>query len=50
MVEACRWLFPVPGHGDLAWSLVYQSPDIAEADEVVAEFDQLAASLTWVEP
>ena len=50
MVEACRWLFPVPGHGDLAWSLVFQTADIAEADEVVAEFDQLAASLTWVEP
>jgi hypothetical protein len=48
MVEACRWLYPVPGHPDLAWSLVFQTTDIAEADELVAEFDQLAGSLAWV--
>jgi hypothetical protein len=50
MVEACRWLYPVPGHPDLAWSLLFQTTDIAEADELVAEFDQLAGSLAWVGP
>jgi hypothetical protein len=49
MVEACRWLYPVPGHADLAWSLLFQTTDIAEADELVAEFDQLAGSLAWVD-
>jgi hypothetical protein len=49
MVEACRWLYPVPGHADLAWSLLFQTTDIAAADELVAEFDQLAGSLAWVD-
>jgi hypothetical protein len=49
MVEACRWLYPVPGHADLSWSLLFQTTDIAQADELVAEFDQLAASLAWVD-
>lgn len=50
MVEACRWLYPVPGHGDLAWSLVFQTTDIVDADALVAEFDQLAGSLAWAGP
>lgn len=50
MVEACRWLFPVPGHPDLAWSLVFQTSDIAAADRLVEEFDRLAGSLAWARP
>jgi hypothetical protein len=47
MVEICRWLYPVPGRPDLAWSLVYQTTDVADADELVAEFDELAGRLAW---
>jgi hypothetical protein len=47
MVEACRWLYPLPDRADLAWSLVFQTTDLADADRLVAEFDGLAASLAW---
>jgi hypothetical protein len=50
LIEACRWLYPVPGHPDLLWVLVFQTTDLDHADELVAEFDRMAASLTWVEP
>jgi hypothetical protein len=47
MVEVCRWLYPVPGHDDLVWSLCFQTIDLDRADELVAEFDALAGSLRW---
>jgi hypothetical protein len=50
MVEACRWLYPLPERADLAWSLVFQTTDLADADRLVAEFDDLAASLAWSTP
>ena len=50
VVEVCRWLFPVPGHADLVWALAFQTTDLEPADELVDEFDQMAASLTWVAP
>jgi hypothetical protein len=50
MVEACRWLYPVPRHGDLAWSLCFQTLDLDHADELVTEFDAMAASLRWTRP
>lgn len=50
LVEVCRWLYPVPGHDDLVWALAFQTTDLEQADDLVAEFDQQAASLTWVDP
>lgn len=50
VVEVCRWLYPVPGHPDLLWALAYQTTDLDCAAEQVAGFDQLAASLRWVDP
>ncbi len=47
VVEACRWLYPVPEHPDLAWSLLFQTTDLAAADELLGDFDRLAQSLTW---
>lgn len=49
LVEVCRWLYPVPGHDDLVWALAFQTTDLEQADELVAEFDQQAASLAWVD-
>jgi hypothetical protein len=49
VVEVCRWLYPVPGHRDLVWALAFQTTDLDLADELVAEFDQLAGSLAWVD-
>jgi hypothetical protein len=49
VVEVCRWLYPVPGHRDLVWALAFQTTDLDLADELVAEFDQMAGSLTWVD-
>lgn len=47
LVEACRWLYPVPDHPDLAWSLLFQTTDLGAADDLVGEFDRLAQSLSW---
>ncbi len=47
VIEACRWLYPVPDHPDLAWSLLFETTDLAQADELVEEFDRLAGSLAW---
>jgi hypothetical protein len=47
VVEACRWLYPVPDHPDLAWSLLFQTTDLGVADDLVEEFDRLARSLSW---
>lgn len=47
VVEACRWLYPVPEHADLAWSLLFETTDLAHAGELVEEFDRLAGSLAW---
>jgi hypothetical protein len=49
VVEVCRWLYPVPAHRDLVWALAFQTTDLDLADELVAEFDQMAGSLTWVD-
>lgn len=48
LVEVCRWLYPEPGHDDLVWALAFQTTDLEPADGLVADFDQLAGSLTWV--
>ena len=50
LVEACRWLYPVPGHPDLVWSLFFQTTDLDRAGELVDGFDEMAASLTWTDP
>jgi hypothetical protein len=50
LVEVCRWLYPLPDHQDLVWELAYQTTDLDISDELVAEFDALAASLTWADP
>jgi hypothetical protein len=47
LVEVCRWFYPVPGHGDLAWSLAFQTVDLDQADALVAEFDRMAGSVAW---
>lgn len=49
VVEVCRWLYPVPGHRDLVWALAFQTTDLDLTDELVADFDQMAGSLTWVD-
>ncbi len=50
IVEACRWLFPVPGHPDLVWSVYLQTADLTRADGAIQELDELASSLRWAEP
>jgi len=47
MVEVCRWLYPVPTHRDLAWSLAFHTPDLDHAEMLVAGFDAMASSLRW---
>jgi hypothetical protein len=48
-VEACLWLYPVPGCPDLAWSLYFQTTDLADADPAIEEFDRMAGSLSWAD-
>jgi hypothetical protein len=50
LVEACRWLYPVPGHPDLVWSLFFQTTDLDRSDELIEQFDAMADSLTWTDP